>query len=114
LVTTNLFGDILSDLCAGLIGGLGLVPGANIGEDCAIFEAVHGTAPDIAGKGLANPSALLQSALLMLRYLEKNEIANRIEKALFKTLADPTQVTGDLGGPCSTSEFTQNVIKNLE
>ena len=114
LVTTNLFGDILSDLCAGLIGGLGLVPGANIGEDCAIFEAVHGTAPDIAGKGLANPSALLQSALLMLRYLEMNEVANRIEKALFKTLADPTQTTGDLGGPCSTSEFTQNVIKNLE
>ncbi|MEM7659739.1 MAG: isocitrate/isopropylmalate family dehydrogenase [Bacteroidota bacterium] len=114
MVTTNLFGDILSDLSAGLIGGLGLVPGANIGDDCAIFEAVHGTAPDIAGKGLANPSALLKSALLMLRHLNLKEIADRIEAALFKTLADSTQTTKDLGGPCSTSEFAENVVKNLD
>ncbi|RMG61850.1 MAG: NAD-dependent isocitrate dehydrogenase [Bacteroidetes bacterium] len=113
VVTTNLFGDILSDLAAGLVGGLGLVPGANIGDDVAIFEAVHGSAPDIAGMGLANPSALLQSAIMMLRYLELDEVADRIEKALFATLAQPDLVTKDLGGPCSTEAFAENVIKHL-
>lgn len=113
LVTTNLFGDILSDLAAGLVGGLGLVPGANIGATHAIFEAVHGSAPDIAGQGIANPSALLQSAIMMLRYLEQLETADRIETALFKTLANPEQVTGDLGGKQSTEAFAQHVIANL-
>lgn len=114
IVTTNLFGDILSDLVAGLVGGLGIIPGANIGDDCAIFEAVHGSAPDIAGKGIANPTALLQSAILMLRYLKMNEVADRVEQALFATLADHSQVTRDLGGEASTDEFAQNVIRNLE
>lgn len=114
IVTTNLFGDILSDLGAGLVGGLGLVPGGNIGDEIAIFEAVHGSAPDIAGQGIANPSALLQSAIMMLRHLEIFEAADRIEKALFKTLANPEQTTRDLGGSSSTEEFAQFVIKNLE
>lgn len=114
IVTTNLFGDILSDLAAGLIGGLGLVPGANIGKDVAIFEAVHGSAPDIAGQNKANPSAFLQSALMMLRHLEKFDVADRIEKALFKTLSVKEQTTGDLGGSASTSQFAQYVIDNLE
>ncbi|GAB4418319.1 MAG: isocitrate dehydrogenase [Bacteroidia bacterium] len=114
LVTTNLFGDILSDLCAGLIGGLGLVPGANIGEDAAIFEAVHGSAPDIAGKGIANPSALLQSALMMLNYLGQTETASRIEQALFATLAIQEQCTPDLGGKASTSSFAQHIIDKLD
>ncbi|MEO0468883.1 MAG: isocitrate/isopropylmalate family dehydrogenase [Bacteroidota bacterium] len=113
MVTTNLFGDILSDLGAGLVGGLGLVPGANIGDNCAIFEAVHGSAPDIAGKGIANPSAFLQSGIMMLHYLDMPEIAQRVEKALFVTLSDQSQVTGDLGGPCNTNEFAANVIRNL-
>ena len=113
LVTTNLFGDILSDLGAGLVGGLGLVPGANVGTDCAIFEAVHGSAPDIAGQNKANPSALLQSALMMLRYLSQDEVADKIEKALFVTLANPEQRTGDLGGPCGTDAFAKHVINNF-
>lgn len=113
IVTTNLFGDILSDLGAGLIGGLGLVPGANIGESCAIFEAVHGSAPDIAGQNKANPTALLQSGLMMLRHLEQKEAADRIEQALIHTLQDPEQRTADLGGGCTTSEFAQCVINNL-
>ena len=114
IVTTNLFGDILSDLGAGLVGGLGLVPGANIGDDIAIFEAVHGSAPDIAGQGIANPSALLQSGIMMLRYLEMQEAANRIETALFKTLANQSQSTKDLGGDSSTEEFAEFVVKNLD
>lgn len=114
LVTTNLFGDILSDLAAGLVGGLGMVPGANIGEDIAIFEAVHGSAPDIAGQNKANPTAFLQSGIMILRHLGKQEAANRIEKALFKTLANKEQTTGDLGGSSSTSQFAQNVIGNME
>ena len=113
LVTTNLFGDILSDLGAGLVGGLGLVPGANVGNDIAIFEAVHGSAPDIAGQNKANPSALLQSALMMLRHLQQDAVAERIEKALFKTLADPQQRTGDLGGPSGTDAFAKHVINNF-
>lgn len=114
VVTTNLFGDILSDLCAGLIGGLGVIPGANIGDDVAIFEAVHGSAPDIAGQGIANPSALLQSAIMMLRHLEMKEAADRTEKALFKTLSNPAQVTRDLGGSNDTMTFAHHVIANME
>lgn len=114
VVTTNLFGDILSDLGAGLVGGLGLVPGGNIGDDIAIFEAVHGSAPDIAGQGIANPSALLQSAIMMLRHLSITEPANRIEKALFKTLSHPSEPTKDLGGTSTTEQFAEFVVKNLE
>lgn len=113
IVTTNLFGDILSDLAAGLVGGLGIVPGANISDEYAIFEAVHGSAPDIAGQNLANPTALLQSAILMLQYLEQRETADRVEKALFHTLKTPANCTGDLGGKSSTMEFAQHVIDNL-
>ncbi|MDX5444146.1 MAG: NAD-dependent isocitrate dehydrogenase [Hymenobacteraceae bacterium] len=113
IVTTNLFGDILSDLCAGLVGGLGVVAGANIGNDMAIFEAVHGTAPDIAGKGIANPTALLRSALMMLHHIGEKEVAYKIEAALEKTLKDKEKCTGDLGGKASTMEFAQNIISNL-
>lgn len=113
IVTTNLFGDILSDLCAGLVGGLGVVSGANIGDDMAIFEAVHGSAPDIAGQGKANPTALLRSALMMLEYLGEKEHAARIEHALNETLKIKEQCTGDLGGRASTQEFTRFVIEKL-
>jgi isocitrate dehydrogenase (NAD+) len=113
IVTTNLFGDILSDLCAGLVGGLGVVSGANIGNDMAIFEAVHGTAPDIAGQGKANPTALLRSAIMMLHHIDLQDEANRIETALDATLADSEQCTGDLGGSASTMEFAQNIITKL-
>lgn len=114
IVTTNLFGDILSDLCAGLVGGLGVVSGANIGDDMAIFEAVHGSAPDIAGKGIANPTALLRSALLMLEHLGEKDHCNRIENALNETLRHKEQCTGDLGGQANTQQFAQNVINNLK
>lgn len=113
VVTSNLFGDILSDLCAGLVGGLGVVPGANIGDEVAIFEAVHGTAPDIAGKGIANPTAILRSAIMMLQYLEENEIAKKIDEALDRTLAVKELCTGDLGGKANTETFTKNVIANM-
>ena len=113
IVTTNLFGDILSDLCAGLVGGLGVVSGANIGDDMAIFEAVHGSAPDIAGQGKANPTALLRSALMMLEHLGEKEHAVRIEHALNETLKIKEQCTGDLGGRASTQEFTRFVIEKL-
>jgi isocitrate dehydrogenase (NAD+) len=113
VVTTNLFGDILSDLGAGLVGGLGLVAGANVGDNVAIFEAVHGTAPDIAGKGLANPTALLRSALMMLDYLGLDEHAGMINAALNKALADEENRTGDLGGKGNTKAFTDTIIRNL-
>lgn len=113
VVTTNLFGDILSDLCAGLVGGLGVVAGANIGNDMAIFEAVHGTAPDIAGKGLANPTALLRSGLMMLHHIDLKDEANRIESALEATLLNKEECTGDLGGRASTMQFAQNIIAKL-
>ncbi len=113
LVLPNLFGDIVSDLGAGLVGGLGIASGANIGKDCAIFEAVHGTAPDIAGQNKANPTALLFSGLAMLRHLAKLSVADRIEKALFKTLTNPQTRTGDLKGSAGTREFTDALIKNL-
>src|ERR1044071_8902059 len=105
LVMENLYGDILSDLCAGLVGGLGLVPSANLGDSCAIFEAVHGSAPDIAGKNLANPTALLRSALLMLRHLREVEAADKIYAALERTYKEKTHTTRDVGGTGGTSEF---------
>lgn len=113
IVTTNLFGDILSDLCAGLVGGLGLAPGANIGTDGAIFEAVHGTAPDIAGKGIANPSALLLGAAQMLDHLAMPEHASRIRTAIRSTLAAKDRLTGDLGGSANTEQFTDAVISRV-
>ena len=113
IVTTNLFGDILSDLCAGLVGGLGVVAGANIGDDIAIFEAVHGTAPDIAGQGKANPTALLRSAIMMLHHLELHDYAKVIERAINETLLHKEQCTGDLGGSASTDEFTNFVIEKI-
>lgn len=113
IVTTNLFGDILSDLCAGLVGGLGLVSGANVGDDIAIFEAVHGSAPDIAGQNKANPTAIIRSAILMLKHLKLNNFAQVIDVALNKTLANPESCTADLGGQLGTTEFTESVISNL-
>lgn len=113
LVMPNLYGDILSDMCAGLIGGLGLTPSGNIGDECSIFEAVHGSAPDIAGKGLANPTALLLSSMMMLRHMSLNEYADRIEKAAFDTLAEGKALTGDLGGKAKTHEFAAAIIEKL-
>lgn len=110
LVTENLYGDIVSDLCAGLVGGLGLAPGANIGTDCAVFEAVHGSAPDIAGKGIANPTALLLSAVLLLRHLGETEAADRIADAVFKVCRESRTLTVDLGGEATTREFADAVI----
>ncbi len=112
LVLPNLYGDIVSDLCAGLIGGLGVAQGANIGEDYAVFEPVHGSAPDIKGQNKANPTALLLSALEMLKYIGESEKAEIIEKALFETLYQGIR-TADLGGSASTIEFTDAIIKNL-
>jgi isocitrate dehydrogenase (NAD+) len=106
LLLENLYGDIVSDLAAGLVGGLGMVPGANIGDNCAVFEAVHGTAPDIAGKNLANPIALLRSGILMLEHLGEDEAARRVEAALAYTMSETPVRTRDLGGTASTSEFT--------
>merc|ERR1719153_1494051 len=114
LVMPNLYGDILSDLCAGLIGGLGLTPSGNIGTDGAIFEAVHGTAPDIAGKDLANPTALLLSSVMMLRYMDLHEHARKIESAAFQVIKDGNVITGDLGGSAKCSEFTEEIIRKIE
>lgn len=114
LVMENLYGDIISDLCAAFVGGLGLVPGANLGTNCAIFEAVHGSAPDIAGQGLANPTAVLQSAILMLRHLNEIEAAEKIQAALEKTYKEKLHLTRDMGGTAGTSEFTEAVIGNME
>ena len=113
ILTTNMFGDILSDEIAGLIGGLGLAPGGNIGEDVAIFEAVHGTAPDIAGKGIANPTALLLAAAMMLDHINKKPLADRLRAAIRETLKQVKTRTADLGGYASTEEYTVAVIKNL-
>ncbi|WP_299570618.1 isocitrate/isopropylmalate family dehydrogenase, partial [uncultured Leptotrichia sp.] len=112
IVTMNLYGDILSDLVAGLVGGLGVAPGANIGDDIAIFEAVHGSAPDIAGKNKANPLALLLSSLEMLKYLKLNDFTENIENAILKTLEEGCK-TKDLGGNAATTEFTKKIIENL-
>ena len=113
IVTTNLFGDILSDEGAGLVGGLGLIPSANIGDEGALFEPVHGSAPDIAGKGIANPIAMMLSAVMMLRYLGENESAERLENAILKLLTDAKVLTGDLGGSATTSEVTNEIINLL-
>ena len=114
LLTTNLYGDIVSDLCAGLVGGLGLVPGANIGKEYAVFEAVHGSAPDIAGKNKANPLAVFFSSLLMLEYLHMEDTAKRIRKAIYRVTNKGAVLTPDLGGSASTTEFTEAVIQELE
>jgi isocitrate dehydrogenase (NAD+) len=113
LVLPNLYGDIISDLAAGLVGGLGIVPGANIGDHHAIFEAVHGTAPDIAGKGLANPTALMQSAVLMLAHLGERDASARLHDAIYRVYAEGRSLTGDVGGKASTAEFTDAVIGYL-
>ena len=113
IVTMNLYGDILSDLVAGLVGGLGVAPGANIGDDIAIFEAVHGSAPDIAGQNKANPLALLLSSIEMLKYLKLDDFAKNIERAILKTLTDGCK-TADLGGKATTTEYTDKIIENLK
>ena len=109
----NLYGDIVSDLCAGLVGGLGVVPGSNIGESFAVFEAVHGNAPDIAGQGLANPSAVILSAAQMLEHLGEGEAATRIERAVHTALADPANRTADLGGEADLARITDAILEHL-
>lgn len=113
LLLENLYGDIVSDLCAGLVGGLGLVPGANLGEECAIFEAVHGSAPDIAGKNLANPTAMMLSAVLMLRHIGQAAVAERVEKAVHRVYQEKSSLTRDVGGDSSTEDFASAVIGAL-
>jgi isocitrate dehydrogenase (NAD+) len=114
LVTTNLFGDILSDLVAGLVGGLGMAPGANIGADAAIFEAVHGSAPDIAGKGIANPIAIMLAAAMMLDHCKLPDMATRLRVAIDQTLNVDNVRTGDLGGKANTAEFTKALISRIK
>lgn len=113
IVTTNLFGDILSDLCAGLVGGLGVVAGANIGDDCAVFEAVHGSAPDIAGRNVANPTALIRSAEIMLEHLGESAAARSIRQALIESIRDDKIATRDLGGSASTMDFAESVADRV-
>jgi len=110
LLLENLYGDIISDLCAAFVGGLGLVPGANLGTECAIFEAVHGSAPDIAGKNIANPTALLQSSVLMLRHIGETNAAERVQAALERVYQSKEKLTRDIGGTASTTEFADAVI----
>ena len=114
IVTTNLFGDIISDLCAGLVGGLGLAPGANIGDDAAIFEAVHGSAPDIAGKGIANPFALILGSAMMLDQLAMNDEATRIRAGINQVIKDGDRLTADLGGSATTGEITDALIERID
>jgi isocitrate dehydrogenase (NAD+) len=114
MVLENLYGDIVSDLCAGLIGGLGLAPGANIGEQGAVFEAVHGSAPDIAGQGVANPTAILMSAILMLRHIGEMDAADRTEKAMLEVFAEGHTLTRDLGGTAKTADFANAIINKLK
>jgi isocitrate dehydrogenase (NAD+) len=113
IVTTNLFGDILSDLTAGLVGGLGLAPGANLGASCAIFEAVHGTAPDIAGKGVANPSALMLAGAMLLDYVGNRDAATALRRGVYEALRHPSERTGDIGGTANTAQFTNAVIRRM-
>jgi isocitrate dehydrogenase (NAD+) len=113
LVLENLYGDIVSDLCAGLIGGLGLAPGSNIGEQGAVFEAVHGSAPDIAGQGVANPTAILMSGIMMLRYIGETDAAVRIENAMLEVFAEGKSITKDLGGNAKTNEFARAICEKL-
>ncbi len=114
LVMENLFGDILSDLASGLVGGLGVTPSGNLGEDAAVFEAVHGTAPDIAGKNLANPTALLLSGTMMLKHMGETEAAQKIESSLFRVLEEGKTLTGDMQGNASTTEFADAIIAKLD
>jgi isocitrate/isopropylmalate dehydrogenase len=114
LLLPNLYGDIVSDLCAGLVGGLGIVPGANMGEKHAVFEAVHGSAPDIAGKGLANPTAVMLSGVMMLIHLKEMEAANRLRQAIESVYAKQQHVTRDVGGTAGTKEFTDAVIAAMQ
>lgn len=114
MVMENLYGDVLSDLAAGLVGGLGVVPGANIGDRYAVFEAVHGSAPDIAGKGIANPTALIQSGVLLLRHIGERRAADRLERGLFRVLAEGRVRTGDLGGKANTAEFTDAICAAVQ
>jgi isocitrate dehydrogenase (NAD+) len=113
LLLPNLYGDIVSDLCAGLIGGLGVAPGVNLGDDIAVFEATHGSAPDIAGKGVANPAGILLSAVMLLRHIGEEEAANRIESSMARVFSDGRTLTQDLGGSAGTKEFTDAVVANL-
>ena len=113
LVLPNLYGDIVSDLCAAFVGGLGLVPSANLGETCAIFEAVHGSAPDIAGQDKANPTALLQSAILMLHHIDEPAAANKIQAALDKVYEEKTMLTRDVGGTAGTQAFANAILAAL-
>lgn len=114
MVMPNLYGDIVSDLCAGLIGGLGLTPSGNIGHDCEIYQAVHGTAPDIANQNKANPTALILSSTMMLKSLKLNKYATAIQNSLFKIFREGKCLTRDLGGTASTTEFTQAIIDNIQ
>jgi isocitrate dehydrogenase (NAD+) len=114
LLMENLYGDVVSDLCAGLVGGLGVVPGSNIGEEAAVFEAVHGSAPDIAGKGLANPLALLMSAEMMLQHLHEDALAAKIRAAYDAVLAEGQVRTKDLGGSATTDQFTDAIIGKMK
>jgi isocitrate dehydrogenase (NAD+) len=114
LLLENLYGDIVSDLAAGLVGGLGVVAGANLGEDVAVFEAVHGSAPDIAGRDLANPMALIRSGILMLRHLGMTEVADRLRNALREVVVEKGILTRDLGGTASTTEFTDQIVRAIE
>jgi isocitrate dehydrogenase (NAD+) len=113
IVTTNLFGDILSDEIAGLVGGLGMAPGANIGHDAAIFEAVHGSAPDIAGKGLANPTALLLAAAMMLDHVERQDLGDHLRNTIDQTLNTDGIRTGDLGGSASTQQYADALVSRI-
>jgi isocitrate dehydrogenase (NAD+) len=110
MILPNLYGDIISDLCAGLVGGLGIVPGANLGENFAIFESVHGSAPDIAGKGVANPTAILQCCVLLLSHIGEREAARRLQRALSSTYAEGKHLTRDVGGSATTDEFTNAIV----
>jgi len=114
IVTTNLFGDILSDEGAGLVGGLGLIPSANIGENSGLFEPVHGSAPDIAGKNIANPSAMILSAVMMLDYLKEHDAARAVENALIEVLSEGKVITGDIGGNASTMEMASEIRRKIE
>jgi len=114
VVLGNLYGDIISDLCAGLVGGLGVVPGANVGDDCAVFESVHGSAPDIAGKGIANPIATILSANMMLRHVGEDKAADRIQAALTLFLADKNDLTPDLGGHATTDQLVDGIIQKID
>jgi isocitrate dehydrogenase (NAD+) len=114
VVLGNLYGDIISDLCAGLVGGLGVVPGANVGDECAVFESVHGSAPDIAGRGIANPIATILSANLMLRHLKEDRAADRVQAALTLFIADKSNLTPDLGGSATTDQLVDGILRKLD